>query len=158
MWPFARRSLEEKLADRQEKDRLRAERADAQHAFEQLLDKAAAISSAKVVCHRDTWRFADSCARTRNSYTPPISTEITELPGGMREVRVSGPNLVDLLITTRNIGSKSWDTGDRAVGSRIYVAIAEIVDTVDTGVKGGATVPPIVIDAAPNRTNNESKE
>jgi hypothetical protein len=74
----------------------------------------------------------------------------------MREVRVSGPNLVDLLITTRNIG-RSWNTGDRAIASRIYKAIAEIVDTVDTSIKGGATIPPIVIDAAPNRTGNDDK-
>lgn len=163
MWPFTRKSPEEKLAAiqektriREEKARLREERAAEQREFDLLLEKAAAISSTKIVCHRDTWRFANSLARDRVSYTPPTSMEITELPNAMLAIRLSGPNLVTLLIVTREIGSNSYAyAGNRAIASRMYTAIAEVVNTVDMSVKGGTAVPPIIIDAAPRGDENE---
>lgn len=103
-----------------------------------------------IVCHRDTWNFADYSAKSGapGDYRAPAKEEIRELPNGMREVRLSGPNLVALLIVTRN-KQRAWLSGsaDRAISQRIYTAIAAVVDAVDVTSNSGA-MPPIVIDAA----------
>jgi hypothetical protein len=150
MWPFTRRSPEERREDRELKRLEKKRELDDWIAHRDRLDRAAAISSTMIVCHRDTWNFADFAARSSSSahYRPPAHEEIQELPNGMREVRLSGPNLVALLIVTRN-KQRSWLSGsdDTAIAQRIYTAIAAVVDTVDVTSNSG-TVPPIVIDAA----------
>jgi hypothetical protein len=121
------------------------------------MEKAAAISSTTLVCHRDTWAFADSLARGSriHAYRPPAENEITERPDGMREVRLSGPNLALLLTITRN-AQKTWNDRTRAISKRIYTAIAAVVDTVDTASAGGS-VPPVIIDATPGTSGVASE-
>lgn len=163
MWSFTRESRENRRIDRELSKKLKSEKlqreADEWRTHKQLLEKAAAISSTVIVCHRDTWDFADSLAmstRTRYAYHPPVENEIAELADGMREVRLSGPNLATLLTVTRK-EQKAWDANsrDRAIAKRIYTAIAAVVDTVDTTSAGGK-VPPVVIDAAPDADDTVS--
>lgn len=158
MWPFTRRSPEERRADREAKRGEKEKELADWTAHRDRLDKAAAISSTTIVCHRDTWNFADYMARGNNTYEyhPPVKGEIQELPNGMREVRLSGPNLVTLLILTRN-KQRSWlSTSDAiAIAQRIYTAIAAVVDGIDVTSRSG-TVPPIIIDAASGREAQDS--
>ena len=153
MWPFTRRTPEERREDREMKRLDKEKELDERIAHRARLGKAAAISSTTIVCHRDTWNFADSLAtgNTTAVYRPPVKGEIQELPNGMREVRLSGPNLVALLILTRNKQRELFRTpADIAISRRIYAAIAIVVDGVDVTSNSGA-VPPIIIDAAPGR-------
>jgi hypothetical protein len=144
MWPFIQKSPEAKLAPTKE------ERDKAERSFELALGKASAIPSATMVCHRDTWRLADSWARSRATYAPPSPNRITELPDGMREIQLTGRNLVTLLFATWDMGSSpSTGAANLTIAARIFTAIAEAVNSADMNVNGGSMARPIIIDAAP---------
>lgn len=110
---FTRESRENRHIDREMRQEFKADkrkqRADEWRTYNRRLEKAAAISSTTIVCHRDTWRFADLLARYDEtcSYAEPTKDEIKGRPGGMQEVRLSGPNLATLLTVTRK-RKRSW--------------------------------------------------
>jgi len=158
---FKRRSTEEVIAAQQEKEQRRRQKEQrkqeqeaARREYEELLVKAAGIASAKIICHKDTWKFAHNWAMGRTSYTPPSSADIIQQTEGMIEISVSGPNLVTLLIVTADMTGAPY-VGHRAIASRVYAAIAEVVSTVDPNLKGGMPVPPIIIDAVPSASEDD---
>ncbi|GAA4923332.1 hypothetical protein HD597_000390 [Nonomuraea thailandensis] len=138
----------ERAAARAERRRLKEERA-AQRARQRIpshqerLVTAAGISSVNLVCHRDTFVFIqDADVVLRQRVRLPAAGDETLI-----KVPLSGPNLVRVLTTLRSICNDPFrNSGDQAVATRIYRAVAQIVDTVDRAATSGTPVPDILLD------------
>jgi hypothetical protein len=129
------------------------------HDHQELLVKAAGITTVRIICHEDTWAFM--LQATRSLEAKPDSLQGT--PKDMVAQRLSGPNLVRLL----NEMNSKWDTGgfifpirwdkvNRALRERAYRALTEIISQVDAAAKPGAAIPDIVIDDLMNDSEKES--
>ncbi|MEU4234400.1 hypothetical protein AB0F17_59845 [Nonomuraea sp. NPDC026600] len=134
-----RRQKEEAAADKQR--RWEADQA-ARRLHQERLVKAAGVSSANLVCHRDTWAFLESECHFVGQFQLPPPGE-----GSLIKVPLSGPNLVRALTNMKALrDTPGRYVGDRAVATRVYNAVAEIVDGVDPSAKSGTPVPDVVLD------------
>ncbi|MDT3399803.1 hypothetical protein RKE29_24725 [Streptomyces sp. B1866] len=98
-----------------------------------LLLKAAAVSSATVVCHRDTWEFLTDQAAGHPHFRTP--SQVQDTGQGRIEADVSGRSLIAVLITL-------WDTrhrpatavgGDWALAATLYHRIGSELQRVRPG-------------------------
>ncbi|WP_336212178.1 hypothetical protein [Nonomuraea sp. LPB2021202275-12-8] len=132
-------------AEKQSQQETRQHQQEAEWAAERLhqdrLATAAEISSATLVCHRDTWSFILDRTGSLGGFN-----RYDTLPPGVNTVTLSGPNLVAILTRMEAISTDSLVDTDRAIATRIYRAVAEIVDGVDPAAKDGEPVPDIVLD------------
>jgi len=106
------------------------------------LTKAAGISTITFRCHADTWNVILESMRNFNAWSAP---EATPCPSSvMVEAQLSGPNVAALLFGMRS-RSVTFNGFDRAVARRVYIAVAEVVDLVDSANPGRA-LPAVVLD------------
>lgn len=113
-----------------------------------LLVKAAGVTSVRMIRHEDTWSFvAKECGDRVRVHSKPLPDE------GMVALRMSGPNLVELLGEL----PRRWDPDlfiipgllpkeNRAIRRRVYLSIAEVIARVDPTAKPGTPITDIVID------------
>ncbi|MFF7726991.1 hypothetical protein [Streptomyces sp. NPDC008001] len=99
----------------------------------QRLERAAGISAADLVCHRDTWAFiVEQAARNAHFRVPG---EITAGKDGATRITVSGRSLMAILTALDAVERQDHraDPGDRALAGKIYERITDVVDTVGPG-------------------------
>ncbi|MFE5867314.1 hypothetical protein ACFQ6V_01540 [Streptomyces roseifaciens] len=124
---------------------------------EKRREKAAGISAAELVCHRDTWAYIVEQAARNAHFRLPVSAEEDD----QARVIVSGRSLMAILTALEAVMQQGpgGDPGDCALATKFYERIAEVVDTVspdDRQAAGsgqaarGRTV--IVIDDRPGRS------
>ncbi|MEV4928013.1 hypothetical protein [Streptomyces roseoverticillatus] len=133
---------------------------------EKRLEKAAGISAAELICHRDTWAFiVEQAARNAHFRVPG---EVTGAKDGATSVVVSGRSLMAILTAlnaVRQLGHAA-DPGDCALARKFYDRIVTVVDTVgpaghrpQAAGHAGAETPQravIVIDDRPGRRTSDS--
>jgi hypothetical protein len=71
--------------------------------YQNRLHQAAGIATMTLVCHSDTRQFVDQHCSQRNSSRTPNRTEITDLPDGLRQVALSGPQLLPILFVMADL-------------------------------------------------------
>ncbi|MGW0199658.1 hypothetical protein [Nonomuraea sp. NPDC003201] len=137
----------ERAAARAERRRLKEEEAaerarQRKPSHRERLVTAAGISSVNLICHRDTFAFIrHETVVLHHVQLPPASD------GALIKVPLSGPKLVKVLTALKSVCTDPFrGSGDRAVATRVYDAVAEIVDTVDRAATSGTPVPDIVLD------------
>ncbi|MEV4503536.1 hypothetical protein [Streptomyces klenkii] len=145
----------------------RADRAPAPEAatgedtHEKRLERAAGISAAELVCHRDTWAFiVEQAARNAHFRVPG---EVSAGKDGAASVVVSGRSLMAILTALHAVREqgRAADPGDCALAGKFYERIIAVVDTVgpvghrpQAAGRAGAESPQrvvIVIDDRPGR-------
>jgi hypothetical protein len=141
----------EKQARRETRQRQREAKWAAERLHQDRLVTAAGISSATLICHRDTWSFI------LNKGDLTGFDRYATLPPGVNTVSLSGPNLVATLTRMKAISTHSLVDTDRAIATRIYRAVAEIVDGVDPAAKDGQPIPDIVLDDRIGPTPRDSE-
>ncbi|WP_162002149.1 hypothetical protein [Streptomyces violaceusniger] len=113
--------------------------------------KAAAIASARLVCHRDTWTFVIEQASQHPHFRHP--DRVSDLEDGQIETFLSGRSLLAVLVTMRKILNDrvggdpemaTWALAS-AVYRRTQMAIADTTHTRPDG----AEVTTIVLDDRP---------
>ncbi|WP_338930695.1 hypothetical protein WEB32_03235 [Streptomyces netropsis] len=113
-----------------------------------LLRRAAGISSAKLVCHRDTWAFLlEQTARDPHFRAPgPVDDEHE----GRVEVTLSGRSLIAVLLSLFRT-SEEEDTaklGDLAMAAELYQRIADALENTDSADRYGPQVVIVLDDRA----------
>ncbi|HZE40450.1 MAG TPA: hypothetical protein VE172_16740 [Stackebrandtia sp.] len=118
-----------------------------------LLTKAAGISCTTLVCHRDTWQFIDLFACGVVGWRSPSDDEISLYSPFLLEIRLSGPQLVHIVIAMSDAAGVSLIgetpagcAADRAIAWRIFAGIADVIDDVNPAAEQGNPVPTIMID------------
>lgn len=113
--------------------------------------KAAAVASARLVCHRDTWTFVIEQTSAHSHFRHP--DRVSELEDGQIETFLSGRSLLAVLVTMRKIledrvggdpEMATWALAS-AVYRRTQMAIADATHTRPDG----AEVTTIVLDDRP---------
>ncbi|MEV4973762.1 hypothetical protein [Streptomyces scopuliridis] len=111
----------------------------------ELLKRAARVSSASLVCHRDTWEFITGQAGRHSHFRMP--PQITDRGDDRIAAALSGRSLIAVLIslfTTRH-GTEAGD-GDWALATTLYERIDAGLDTL---APAGTTVTITLDDRAP---------
>ncbi|GAA4989812.1 hypothetical protein GCM10023205_71260 [Yinghuangia aomiensis] len=90
---------------------------------EDLLLAAARISSAPVLCHRDTWEFLVAKAGAHQHFRHP--PQVTALEDGRVEGELSGRSLIAVLISLWKTKSNRDESGDWALAQGFYQRIAD---------------------------------
>ena len=106
------------------------------------MTKASGISTVTFHCHADTWNVIIRLMRNSNGWSVP---QAVPCPSGvMVEAQLSGPKVAALLFGMRSrfVGFNGFN---RAVCRRVYIALAEVVDLVDSANPGRA-LPAVVLD------------
>ncbi|RQX12079.1 hypothetical protein DDE19_29435 [Micromonospora ureilytica] len=108
------------------------------------------MSTMKAVCHRDTWGVLE--ANAPYWFTAPQLRDndkaIVPRDGGMIEVTLSGPHVIQVLQATYR-KSRPWADAfshHKVVLRRIHAAFAEVVAKVDPAAGRGQAIPPVIID------------
>ncbi|MCF3106986.1 hypothetical protein IPZ58_36345 [Streptomyces roseoverticillatus] len=99
-------------------------------AHDKRLEKAAGISAAELICHRDTWAFiVEQAARNAHFRVPG---EVTGAKDGATSVVVSGRSLMAILTALNAVRQQGHgaDPGDGALARKFYDRIVTVVDTV----------------------------
>ncbi|WP_424893549.1 hypothetical protein [Streptomyces sp. XH2] len=130
------------------------------------LEKAAGVSAAELICHRDTWAFiVEQAARNAHFRVPG---EVSAGKDGATSVVVSGRSLMAILTALNAVRQQGHaaDPGDCALARKFYDRIVTVVDTVGPAGQrpqaaghGGAEAPQravIVIDDRPGRQTSGS--
>ncbi|WP_328674181.1 hypothetical protein [Streptomyces sp. NBC_00328] len=125
----------------------------AQH-LESVL-RAAAIASARVICHRDTWSFLIEQTSQHPHFRLP--ERINDLDDGMIETSLSGRSVLAVLVTMRKVSddyaSVDEDMATWALACAVYQRTQlAVTDTTHTR-PDGAQVTTIVLDDRPTATN-----
>ncbi|MPY32237.1 hypothetical protein FNH09_13370 [Streptomyces adustus] len=125
----------------------------AQH-LESVL-RAAAIASARVICHRDTWSFLIEQTSQHPHFRLP--DRINDLDDGMIETSLSGRSVLAVLVTKRKVSddhaSVDKDVATWALACAVYQrARMAVTDTTRTRLDG-AQVTTIVLDDRPTTTS-----
>ncbi|MGW2601614.1 hypothetical protein [Streptomyces klenkii] len=97
---------------------------------EKRLERAAGISAAELVCHRDTWAFiVEQAARNAHFRVPG---EVSAGKDGAASVVVSGRSLMAILTALHAVQEQGHaaDPGDCALARKFYERITAVVDTV----------------------------
>ncbi|WP_233868669.1 hypothetical protein [Streptomyces sp. ST2-7A] len=124
------------------------------------LDAAAAIATARLVCHRDTWQFLLEHTATHPHFRVP--DRVTDLAGGRTEAFLSGRSLLAVLVTTRDLHRDgATDPVGRALAGTVHRRARQAVagsgagtravttDTGGDGNTGNDGVTTIVLDDRP---------
>ncbi|MET8138625.1 hypothetical protein ABZV24_43390 [Streptomyces sp. NPDC005251] len=124
----------------------------AQH-LESVL-RAAAIASARVICHRDTWSFLIEQTSQHPHFRLP--ERINDLDDGMIETSLSGRSVLAVLVTMRKVSddyaSVDEDMATWALACAVYQRTRlAVTDTTHTR-PDGAQVTTIVLDDRPTTT------
>ncbi len=120
--------------------------------YQDRLHQAAGVASVTLVCHADMWRFIDRHCGQRTSWRTPDPAEITDLPDGLRQLSLSGPQLVTILFVMADLtriagGILMVPTGVGPIARRAYDAVGTVVDLADPHSPHGKALPHIIIDA-----------
>lgn len=116
-----------------------------------LLEIAAGLSVAVMMCHGDTWQFVERQASRRDHWRSPEPVSVPGREEPMVEVRLSGPQLaiaIEALATLANIPYVRGTVGtveDRAIARRVYIEIREVLKQYDPE-NPGVSIPAIVLD------------
>jgi hypothetical protein len=100
-----------------------------------LLLRAASISSAALICHRDVWAFLAQRAGASQHFHLPDQVE--DAGNGKIRVSLSGPSLIAALTATRNVPpSRHGDDslGEWALAATLYRRMRSAINTSDRGV------------------------
>lgn len=121
---------------RAKKQRQREVREAAKRLDQERLSKAAGIVRVDLICHRDTWGFIEGWTFPVGEIGPPPEQAT------LIKVPLYGPELVRIMTAMRFTGDKI--ASERAMASRVYDAIIEVIDRVDPADR--FVLPHIVID------------
>ncbi|MBC2907856.1 hypothetical protein [Streptomyces cupreus] len=133
-------------------ERRAARRAEQRSKHLQGLLTAAAISSARLICHKHTWAFLLEQTSRHPHFRLP--DHITDIEDGRIETHLSGRSLLAVLVTTREIldddapdlDMATWALAD-AIYRRTQLAVADATLTRPEG----SEVTTIVLDDRPDR-------
>lgn len=125
-------------------------------AAQRRLTRAAGISKVALILHSDTWGAVIDLCETAKMPLKGHSDAAVTRDDGQLEVTLSGVALVTILQATRYIWHE-WDLlglapfhkfepRKRAIAARVYLAIAQTVDTVEDTNQATKPIPPITID------------
>ncbi|MFD0008940.1 hypothetical protein ACFVJ4_42205 [Streptomyces sp. NPDC127178] len=118
---------------------------------------AAAISSARLVCHKDTWAFLLEQTSGHTHFRLP--DRITDIADGQIETHLSGRSLLAVLVTMQQIlqdASPDRDMVTWALASAVYLRTkAAVADTTLTRPED-SEVTTIVLDDRPDRPASAS--
>ncbi|WP_367141056.1 MULTISPECIES: hypothetical protein [Streptomyces] len=106
------------------------EAATGEDTHEKRLERAAGISAAELICHRDTWAFiVEQAARNAHFRVPG---EVSAGKDGAASVVVSGRSLMAILTALHALREQGHaaDPGDCALATKFYERITAVVDTV----------------------------
>jgi hypothetical protein len=104
--------------------------------------KAIGISAMVFQCHEDTWNEIRRLMQRAEAWSAPQVVPCTSRP--LIEVQLSGPKAAAMLHEMR--AQTFVRSGiDQALGRRVYIALAQIVDLVDP-MSPGRPLPPVVLD------------
>ena len=104
--------------------------------YEELLDLAAGVAFARMVCHRDTWAFL--VERTINAEHFRIPADIEEQPDGTILVELSGRSLIACVDVLWGIqGESDVPAGTRRLAAKIYSRIGQALKKVKELPEGG---------------------
>lgn len=96
-----------------------------------LLKRAARVSSASLVCHRDTWEFITGQAGRHPHFRMPL--QITDRSENRIAAALSGRSLIAVLICLFNTQhSADEGDGDWALATTIYSRIHDGLDSLDS--------------------------
>jgi hypothetical protein len=128
--------------------------------YQDRMHQAAGIASVTLICHADMWRFIDRHCGARTSWRTPDQAEITNLPDGLRQVALSGPQLVTILFVMADLtritgGILRVPIGVGPIARRVYDAVGAVVDLADPRSPHGTALPHIVIDARRSTSTDE---
>ncbi|UCM87598.1 hypothetical protein [Streptomyces marincola] len=115
-----------------------------------LLDRAAGISYATIVCHRDTWSFlVEQAARTEHFRLP---AGIKEDEHGLIEADVSARTLLAAIDALRQAAHDARASDiTRALARRVHHRIGDALKELEPPAGGQSAVARIVIDDRPPR-------
>ncbi|ARQ71058.1 hypothetical protein CAG99_21450 [Streptomyces marincola] len=115
-----------------------------------LLDRAAGISYATIVCHRDTWSFlVEQAARTEHFRLP---AGVEEDGDGLIEADVSARTLLAAIDALRRAGHDARASDiTRALARRVHHRIGDALKELEPPAGGHPAVAHIVIDDRPPR-------
>ncbi|MFI1256287.1 hypothetical protein ACH4U6_21270 [Streptomyces netropsis] len=113
-----------------------------------LLRRAAGVSSAKLVCHRDTWAFLLEQTTHEPHFRAP--GPVDDEHEGRVEVTLSGRSLIAVLLSLFGT-SQEEDTeklGDLAMATELYQRIADALENTDSADRYGPQVVIVLDDRA----------
>ncbi|MDT0310267.1 hypothetical protein RM780_25420 [Streptomyces sp. DSM 44917] len=111
------REPEEEKAEDSREEAVRAPEVTPQHS--ELLTRAAQVSSAALVCHRDLWEFITSRAGLHPHFRMPA--RVTDLPDSRITAALSGRSLIAILISLFTIQETTGKgEGDWALATTLY--------------------------------------
>ncbi|MEU9509882.1 hypothetical protein AB0D32_26795 [Micromonospora sp. NPDC048170] len=118
-----------------------------------LLEIAAGLSTAVMMCHDDTWQFVERQASSRDHWRSPEPVSVPGRKDPMVEVRLSGPQLAAVIEALARLagiphtrGAYSLGTVEsRAIARRVYIEIREVLKQYDPD-NPDAAIPAIVLD------------
>ncbi|MEY9863520.1 hypothetical protein ABH935_009173 [Catenulispora sp. GAS73] len=119
------------------------------------LTKAAGISTITLRCHADTWNVILELMRSFQDWSAPQAIPCP--PGAMVEAQLSGPKVAALLFGMRS-RFVAFNGFNRAVARRVYIAVAEVVDLVDSASAGSASPAVFLNDIADGSVDGTSAE
>jgi hypothetical protein len=103
--------------------------------------KAAGVVLFRIHCSKDLWTRAGSNGTMGGGGIP---AKVTDQPGGLVTVELSGPHLVDLLKKLDSDAHGGWGQHD-PTAIRMYDAIAPRVDAIQPNTQAGTPVPEVTI-------------
>jgi hypothetical protein len=125
------------------------------YSFEELLNLAAGIAYAELVCHRDTWAFIVERAIRGEHFRLPA--DIDEHSDGTMDVDISGRTLIAVIDALWNIQREpETSAGTRNLARQTYTRIEDTLKRVHAeNSSDSGTVPRIVIDDRHAHTPDE---
>lgn len=126
------------------------------------LVRAAGISTISLVCNGDMWKYILNLCENVEIPIEVSPDSLTTQDSGFVTVILSGTNLVKILRAMRTVwtepavpNSSVFTSGhkfaldDRAIAKRVYLGIAQTVDSVERRHRGTTLIAPITIDDRP---------
>jgi hypothetical protein len=115
-----------------------------------LMEVAAGLSVAVMLCHDDTWQFVERHASSREHWRSPDPVTIPGREDSVVEVRLSGPQLVMVIEALAVVADmphvrSHQSVESRAIARRLYGEIRDVLTQYDAAEPGDA-VPAIVLD------------
>ncbi len=107
--------------------------------------KAASVPAFKLHMTQDLWERTN----TRNNVKRvPEPKKVTELPGGMVTVELTGPQMVDYLQGLDYNAHGGDQAKDESLAAAVYDTVAPVLDRIESPPPAGAPAPEITVHAA----------
>ncbi|MEU8258554.1 hypothetical protein AB0C06_30290 [Micromonospora inaquosa] len=115
-----------------------------------LMETAAGLSVAVMLCHDDTWQFVERHASGRDHWRSPDPMKVPDRQDPVVEVRLSGPQLVMVIEALADVADIPYARNhhsleSRAIARRLYTEIRDVLTQYDAEGPGVA-IPAIVLD------------